>query len=286
MLLNAAAIIGPMSRQCQLHIDVTRVGLALMAVLALPATPREYALEYGVGLPEQSGYLQTPAGGMPGTASSERPTLAEIDLDGGRYRWLGARVDFGPNGETAPAPPFRLRLHARYRTIGDAATSTVAEAFTIRGGVFEGGDSVRSEVAFDGLTLALTAAFDLRAGLSAELGPQIGWTAFDFVMRGERHRSDRAYHVTTFGLVGAISRELGNGWHIGARLDASPAIEGTGSRFAAETRLGRDLTKNLNVALGASVEEFRYDDAHKQDLPNRLKVTRRVVPNLVARVRF
>ena len=235
MLLNAAAIIGPMSRQCQPRFKVTRVGLALVAVLALPATPREYALEHGVGLPQQSGYLQTPAGGMPGTASSKRPTLAEIDLDGGRYRWLGARVDFRPNAQTGPAGSFRLRLHARYTTIGDAATSTVAEAFTIRGGVFEDGDSVRSEVAFDGLTLALTAAFDLRAGLSVEVGPQVGWTAFDFVMRGKRHQSDRAYHVTTFGLVGAVSKELGNGWHIGARLAASPAIEGTGSRYAAET---------------------------------------------------
>ncbi|MDE0661922.1 MAG: hypothetical protein OXI79_20005 [Gammaproteobacteria bacterium] len=275
-----------MSPQCQPRIGIARAGLAALAMLALSATGREYSLELGFGRPEQSGYLQTPAGGMPGTASSKRPTLAEIDLDGGGYRWLGARVDFGPNARIHRAAPFHLRLYARHTTIGDDATSMITDAFTIRGGVFEAGDSVRCEVAFDSLTLALTAAFDLRAGLSVELGPEIVWTAFDFGMTGERHRSDRAYHVTTFGLVGEISKELGNGWHIGARFAASPAIEGTGSRYAAETRAGLDLSKNLRVAVGASIEAFRYDDAHKQVLPNRLNVTRRIVPTASVRLRL
>ena len=280
-------MIGPMSQQCQPRFAVTRIGLALLAVLALPATAREYVLEYGVGLPNQTGYLQTPAGGMPGTASSKRPTLAEIGLVSGRYRWLGAGVDFGHEaGTDRSAVPFHLRFYARYTTIGDDATTTLAEAFTIRGGVFEVGDSVRSRVSFDGLTLALTVAFELAPRLTAEIGPEIGWTAFDFTMTGERHRSERSYHVTTFGLVGALDKELGNGWHIGARLAASPAIEGTGSRYTAETRVGRDLSENLGVSVGASLEEFRYDDGHKQDLPNRLKVTRRVIPTLAARIRF
>lgn len=276
-----------MSGQCQLRIGVTRVGLALLAVSALAASGREYALEYGVGLPEQSGYLQTPAGGLPGTASAKRPTLAEIDLDRGDYRWLGAGVDFGHRANTDPAAvAFRLRFHARLTTIAEDANPTITEAFTIRGGVFEAGDSVRSQVSFDGLSLALTAEFDLGPGLAAEVGPGIGWTRFDFSMTGERHRIERSYHVTTFGLVAAISKEFGNGWQISARLAASPAIEGTGSRYTAETRVGRDLAKNLGVAIGAGLEEFRYDDAHKQDLPNRLRVTRRVVPAVSVRLRL
>lgn len=275
-----------MSRHCQPPIDVTRVGLALLAVLALPATGREYTVEYGGGIPDPSGYLQTPAGGIPGTASVKRPTLGEIGLDGGHYRWLGAGVAFGRKANIPTAVPFRLRFHARYTTIGDDATSSIAEAFTIRGGVFAVGDSVRSRVSFDGLTLAVTAAFDLAPRLSVEIGPEIGWTAFDFTMTGERHRADRAYHVTTFGLVGGISREFGNGWRVGAKFAASPAIEGTGSRYMAETRVGRVLSKNLCVALGASLEGFRYDDGHKQDLPNRLDVTRRVVPTVAVRLRL
>ena len=274
-----------MSRQCQLRVG--RSGLALLAVLALSAGGREYALAYGVGMPDQSGYLQTPAGGMPGTASAKRPTLAEIDLDGGRFRWLGAGVDFGQRADAdSTAQPFRLRLQARLTTVSDDAMATISEAFTIRGGVFEVGDSVRSRASFDALTLALTAAFDLGSGLRAEVGPQIAWTAFDFTMTGERHRIERAYHVTTFGLVGIVSKGFGNGWHVGARVAAAPAIEGTGSRYRAETRVGRDLSTHLGIAVGAAVEAFRYDDGHKQELPNRLNVTRRVVPTVVVSTRF
>ena len=51
-------------------------------------------------------------------------------------------------------------------------------------------------------------------------------------------------------------------------------------------RAGLDLSKSLRVAVGVSFEEFGYDDAHKQELPNRLKVTRRVVPTASVRLRL
>ena len=277
-------MIGPMSHRCQPRVHIKALGVAALAVLALPAAGRDYTLEFGFGLPDQSGHLQTPAGGMPGTASPGRPTLAEIDVDGGSYRWLGATI-----GTAVPRPnsvPLRLRFHARYMTIGDEATTTIAKAFTIRGGVFDVGDTVRSRVSFDGLTLALTAVFDVTPAISAELGAEVGWTAFDFTMQGERHRSERAYHVSTVGLVGAIEKDFGSGWHLGARLAAAPAIEGTGSRYMAEARLRRHLSERIGIAIGARVEEFRYDDAHKQALPNDLQVKRRVVPTLSLVVRL
>ena len=282
-------MISPMSRQCQLRPNVVRAGVAVLVVLAQPTAAREYFLEFGAGPPGQSGYLQTPDGGMPGTASSERPTLDEIDLDGGSYRWLGVRVDFrrgvdGANRE--PRPRHRLRFQMRYTAVGDEATTVLDDAFTIRGGAFGVGDSVGSRVSFDNLTLSLGAVFDLTPGLSAQLGGEIGWTAFDFTMMGEHHRSERAYHVNTVGVAGALDRDFGNGWHLGTRLAASPAVEGTGSRYTAEARLRRDLSKHVRVALGASMEHFRYDDAHKQALPNRLKVRRRVVPTVSVRLRL
>ena len=267
--------------------NVTRcLFLAALALLASPATGREVVVEVGGGLPSESGHLQTPAGGMPGTASPGRPTLAEIGLDGGHFRWLGARVDFHRARGNPNAPPFHLRFDARLASVGDEATSVIAEPFTIRGGVYEAGDRVRSQVAYDGLTLGLTGVFRLGSGLEAEIGPQVGWTAFDFTTDGARHRTERAYHVTTVGVVGGMSKEFGNGWHLGARVAAAPAIEGTGSRYALEARLGRVAWKRLGLAIGARVEKFRYDDAHKQELPNRIDVTRRVVPMLAARLRL
>jgi len=278
-------MIGSVDRDC--HPTMMKcLALAALAMHALPVAGRT-VVEVGGALPSESGYLQTPAGGMPGTATAKRPTLAEIDLDGGHFRWLGARLDFNPSAKSDPAAvPFRLRVHARFTTIGDGATSMIEQAFTIRGGVFEVGDSVRSRVSYDGLTLAATGVFGLGPGLSVEIGPVVGWTAFDFTMRGERHQIDRAYHVTTFGLVGEVRRDFGNGWQIRAKIAASPAFEGVGSRHAAETWLGRDLTERFGVAIGARFEAFGYDDAHKQELPNRLNVSRRVVPALAVRLRL
>ena len=281
-------MIVPMGRHCQPRTTVPPVGLVLLVVLALPAAAREYFLEFGAGPPRQSGYLQTPAGGMPGTASPKRPTLGEIDLDGGDYRWIDVRVDFagGSSATQEPGDRVRLRFRMRYGAAGDEATTVLDDAFTIRGGVFGVGDPVRSRVSLDGLTLTLSAVFDPTPSLSAELGGEIGWTAFDFTMVGEHHRSERAYHVNTVGAVGAVSRHLGNGWHLAARVSASPAVEGTGSRYTAEVRLRRDIARRVSVAIGAGIGKFRYDDGHKQELPNRLRVTRRLVPTASARLRF
>lgn len=237
-----------------------------------------------MGPPSQSGYLQTPAGGMPGTASPKRPSLAEIDLDAGDYRWLGVRIDFPRGHNNADRSRLALRFRMRYSAVGDAATAVLDDAFTIRGGVFDVGDAVRSQVSFDDLTMTLSAVFALTPSLSAELGGTIGWTAFDFTMVGDRHRMERAYHVNTVGATGAVSRDFGNGWQIGASLAASPAVEGTGSRYTAEARLRRDLTNRVSVGIGVRIERFRYDDGHKQELPNRLLVTRRVVPTVSATV--
>lgn len=275
-------MIGPMGRHCQ---PCTALTVSLLVVLATPAAARDYSLEFGAGPPNQSGYLQTPAGGMPGTASPKRPSLAEIDLDAGDYQWLGVRVDF-PRGDNGDRSRLALRFRMRYSIVGDAATTVLDDAFTIRGGVFGVSDTVRSQVSFDELTMTLSAVFVLSPSLSAELGGEIAWTAFDFTMEGERHRSERAYHVNTVGVMGAVGRDFGNGWHLGARLTASPAIEGTGSRYTAEARLERDLTKHVSIGVGVRIEEFRYDDAHKQALPNRLQVTRRVVPTVSARLRL
>ena len=47
-----------------------------------------------------------------------------------------------------------------------------------------------------------------------------------------------------------------------------------------DARLHRDLSRRISLALGARIEDFRYDDGHKQELPNDLHVRRRVVPTL------
>ena len=274
-----AAMIDVVSRHCQIA-----AWLALGALWTTATEAAEYGLEIGAGLLRHDGYLQTPAGGAPGSTDLERPTFAELDLRGGSYRWLSGTAQWGRRDDAASfsvgGVPVHLRLRIRYEQIGDEADAVLATPLRIWGRTLPVGDSLQSEVSFDGFSLALTGVFDLAADVSAELGVGAAWTAYDFITVGERHHAERAYHVNSIGFVGGLARDLGHGWRLEAGLRAFPALDGTGSSYLVEPRISRRLTEHASVVLAARFETFRYDDSHKQAMPNRLQVTRRVTPSL------
>lgn len=278
-------MIDVVSRHCQ-----TAAWLALGALWASAAEGAEYRLEIGAGVLRHDGYLQTPAGGAPGSTDLERPTFAELDLDGGGYRWLSGSADWHGRDDaglfSVGGVPVHIRLQVRYEQIGDEADAVLAKPLRIWGRTLPAGDSIRSEVSFDGLSLALTGVFDLAGGVSAALGAGAGWTAYDFITVGGRHHAERAYHVNSIGLVGGLAKDLGRDWRLEALLRAFPALDGTGSSYLVEPRISRSLTEYATVVVAARFETFRYDDAHKQAMPNRLSVERRVTPSIALAVDF
>ena len=250
-------------------------GLAtVLAFCAWPAAA-DVALELGGGVARNAGFLQTPTGGQPGTSSAKRPTFAELAMRRGDYGWLAAAVDFG-----------RLRVHARYAVIGSAGASRLTSALTSQGFGFRAGERVRSTASFDSLSVAVTRVFAWREDVTAELGGELAWTAFDLGIRGDDALVDRSYHVHTVGFFAAIAKRLGPRWRLGATLGLAPGVEAAGSRYRVAPRLELHLSERWRLALGLDVEQFRYDDAHKQELPNRLLVRRRVLPTLSIGTRF
>lgn len=272
-------MIDVVSRHCQ-----TAAWLALGALWTTAAAAAEYRVEIGTGVLRHDGYLQTPAGGAPGSTDLERPTFAELNLDGGNYRWLAGAVEWRRRDDegafSVAGVPVHLLLRIRYEQIGDEAETVLATPLRIWGRTLPAGDSVRSEVSFDGFSLALTGVFNLADGVTAELGAGAAWTAYDFFMVSPRHHAERAYHVNSIGLVGSLAKDLGQGWRLEAVLRAFPALDGTGSSYLVEPRIRRRLTERATLVLAAPFEWFRYDDAHKQEMPNRLNVRRRVVPSI------
>ena len=251
--------------------------LALCSLLALCATPvtAEVALALGGGVMRSGGYLQTPTGGLPGTSSLKRPTFAETAMRRGDTRWLAAAVDIR-----------RFRLHARYSVIGGEGTSRLTSALTSQGQPFRAEERIRSAASFDRLSLAVTRVFALRRGVTAELGGELAWTAFDLDIRGDASLVDRSYHVHTVGLFAAIAKRMGPRWSLGSTLGLAPPLEGAGSNYRVAPRLDLHIGERWHLALGIHVERFRYDDAHKQALPNRLLVRRRVLPTVSIGTRF
>lgn len=252
-----------------------RVWLAAAALLGIPTQAAEYAVEVGGAAAEHRGFLQTPAGGRFGTASPERPTLGELGLGRGGYGWLAASIGFG-----------RYALAVRYTGIGDDAVAVLGEPLLAQGRLLSADTALPTKVSFDGLAIALGRSFALGDKATLVLGPWLGWTAFSLEINADQGNVDRSYRVYALGVKAEADRPLGERWGLRCALTLAPAFEGSAKHHSAECGLRYGLGARATLRLGARFERFGYDDAHKQELPNRLDVRRAVRPALAFRWRW
>lgn len=250
--------------------------LLAAALLAAPVDAARFAAEVGAGSSSQRGHLQTPAGGQPGTASDRRPTLRELALTGGRDRWLAGSARFG-----------RHALHARYAQAGDAAFAVLHAPLRAQGQSFAAGAELRSRVSFDALSVALLRAIPAGERLRVAAGPWLGWTAFHLEMDAADAAVRRRYRVYALGAQANADLRLGGRWRFSAAATLAPALlQGAAGRIAFAAGIGYQATRTLQLRLGARIERFRYDDAHKQTLPNRVAARRTAAPTLAAQWRW
>ena len=233
---------------------------------------RRFAVEAGMGLLSHEGFVQTPAGGQPGTATAERPTVDELAVGDGAYRWFAGVAGFG-----------RYALELRYTTIGDSGGATLTTALVSQGNVFDAGSELSTALDLDGLSLAFTRSFAFGEDTTLGIGPWIGWTAFDLDIDAASAGVDRSYRVYALGAQAALDRALGGRWRAGVELIVAPAFEGAAARYNVEPSLSYGLSDGVEIRLAARLAAFRYDDAHKQIWPNRLRIDRRVMPAISVR---
>ena len=233
---------------------------------------RRFGLEAGMGLLSHDGFLQTPAGGEPGTATAGRPTVDELAVGDGSYRWVAGTVGFG-----------RYALDLRYTTIGDSGHATLDTALVSQGNAFDAGSAVRTTLGLDGLSLAFTRSFAFGEGTRLKVGPWIGWTAFDLDVDGAGAGVDRSYRVYALGANAVLDKALGGRWRVATEAIVAPAFEGAAARYSVEPSLSYGLTGRLEIRLATRLAAFRYDDAHKQVWPNRLRIDRQVMPTVSVR---
>lgn len=233
---------------------------------------RRFVFEAGMGLLSHDGFLQTPAGGEPGTATAKRPTVDELAVGEGNYRWVAGTVGFG-----------RYALDVSYTTISDSGRTTLATALVSQGNAFDAGSDLRTTLRLDGLSLAFTRSFAFGEDTRLGIGPWIGWTAFDLQIDAAAAGVDRSYRVYALGAKAAFDKALGGRWRAGAEAVVAPAFEGAAARYSVEPWLSYALIEGVEIRLAMRLAAFRYDDAHKQVWPNRLQVDRRVMPAVSVR---
>lgn len=233
---------------------------------------RHFVFEAGLGLLSHNGFLQTPAGGEPGTATAKRPTVDELAVGDGNYRWVAGTVGLG-----------RHALELRYTTISDSGRTTLDTALVSQGNAFDAGSAVRSSLGLDGLSLAFTRSFAFGEDTRLRVGPWVGWTAFDLDVDGARADVDRSYRVYALGAKAALDKALGRRWRMGAEAIVAPAFDGAAARYTIEPSLSYGLSDRVEIRLATRLAAFRYDDAHKQVWPNRLRIDRRLMPAVSVR---
>ena len=262
-------MIDAMRRQSQMLLTI----LAAACAGAEDLPDRHFAFEAGIGLVAHEGSLQTPAGGEPGTASAGRPTLDELAVGDGRYRWIAGAVGFG-----------RYVLAVRYTAIGDSGSATLSTPLVSQANAFDAGSDVRTVLSLDGLSLRFTRSFEFGGDTRLTLGPWVGWTAFDLDIDGAAAGVDRSYRVYALGASGTLDKILGRRWRVGSEVIIAPSFDGSAARYVVEPSLTYRLRDHVDVRLAARLAAFRYDDAHKQVWPNRLHVDRRVMPAVSVRI--
>lgn len=262
-------MIDAMGRQSQMLLLSVLAG-AWAGAEELP--DRRFGFEAGMGLLSHDGFLQTPAGGEPGTATAGRPTVDELAVGDGSYRWVAGTVGLG-----------RYALDVRYTTIGDSGHATLDTALVSQGNAFDAGSAVRTTLGLDGLSLAFTRSFAFGEDTRLRVGPWVGWTAFDLDVDGAGAAVDRSYRVYALGVNAVLDRTIGGGWRVAAEAIVAPAFEGAATRFTVEPSLSYGLSDRVEVRLATRLAAFRYDDGHKQVWPNRLRIDRRVMPAVSVR---
>ncbi len=211
------------------------------------------------------GFLQTPAGGQPGSSSHHRPTLDELDIHDAVFYDVVGSIDW-----------HRLRLFAGYEAIGLDGDSVLSESLVSRNVAFPAGTAVRSSTELNWFRVGAGWKFDL-AGQHVELVPKAELALLDFSYRlsGGGQAVDRSYakgclrlglesryrfnRTVSLSLEAAASVPLSNTPQIavlsgGFQFDLLPA-----------TWRYRPL-----VFIGGGVQRIEYED--NQELPNHFRV--------------
>lgn len=207
------------------------------------------------------GFVQTPAGGSPGSTDRHRPRLGELGIHDAFIGMASASYASGPN-----------ELFAGLEFIDLSGSGTLRNDLVTHGVTFPAGTRVRSDVSLDWYRLGYRYRFNF---LAAENGaPQLSaapyvdgvlWN-FDYRIRGDGVRTSRGYLKPTVQLGLNASWNPGGGrFFLDADASAGPPGVSSLPFIAAEQLSARyrfiDTGRfTLDGVLGIRFEQLNYYD--------------------------
>lgn len=211
------------------------------------------------------GFLQTPAGGAPGTSSYRRPSLKELNIDDVDVYDVQASMQFD-----------RLQLYAGYQTLKMDSSATLAGDLISRGIAFPAGTQLRSDTEINWIRAGAGWEFNVlpeRWTLTPKA--ELGVLDFNYKLHGGAETAGRRYAQATYR-VGLESQYRFNPV-VSAVLDAgaslpipnSPQITVLAARLEFELGNRKRQLRPL-LFLGAGMQRIDYED--EQDLANHIRV--------------
>ena len=240
---------------------MTKRSVILLAIgLLLPAHSVALADGFGIAVIEGyapiSGYLQTPAGGNPGTSDVKRPTFEELGVDDVTYTDIDVHYK---TGRYVPYAAIRL-------TTADSS-GALEQDLTTQGRSFLKGESYSHETTFNIYRLGLKRDLTyLTAGIE--------WALMDFSyeLKTADASVDRSYVKSAARLCVEKSFKFDK-LEIVVEASGSVPLSNTPDIFSVGTQVKYRLAERLNIGVG--VQYFYLDYEDNQDLPNHLRLEMR-----------
>lgn len=248
------------------HIQSALLTLALICLMGTPALAEDVlggklSVTSSVGWFKADGYLQTPAGGTPGTSDLKRPKLEEIDIEELFY------TEHLINWERGP-----LTIYGGFTILGDDSSGTLSSDLMSRQ-QFYAGERYAAKMEFNQYKLGTKYTFksDFLGGV--DIKPMAEVTMMDFVYVLDTGRADieRSYMKPTFRVGGEISKQVMENLDVAVYALSSIPISNT--PMIIDSGLIGTLwffDRTFGVGLEAKTSFLDYED--NQELPNHLRL--------------
>jgi len=214
-----------------------------------------------------SGYIQTPAGGNPGTSDMKRPTFEELDVDHTDYMDIDLY--------------YRSRKYTPYislRLMDGDSSGILEKDLTTRGQTFSIGDSYDHETSFN--IYRFGAKYDF-----AYLSPKVELAVMDFDYEFESTgiQAERSYTKSAVRF-GAEKTFKIDALEIMLEASGSVPLSNTPEIYTVGAGVKYWFAEYVNV--GLDVQYFYLDYEDDQDLPNHLRLEMQPAISLFIQYRF
>lgn len=238
-------------------------------LLIIPSVARAdgFGISVKQGYAPISGYLQTPAGGNPGTSDIKRPTFKELDIDDTSYTDIDLyykRRNFTP--------------YIGVRLIDVDSSGILEKDLTTRGQTFLKGQSYDHKTSFN--IYRIGTKYDL-----AYFSPKVELAVmdFDYKLESTGIRVRRSYSKSTVRL-GAEKIFSLDVLDIIFEASWSVPLTNTPEIYTAGAVVKYWFLENVNV--GLDVQYFYLDYEDDQDLPNHLRLEMKPAISVFLQYRF